>query len=57
MPTLVGVVVEKGSDYVLAHTGPRALDGRPQGGAWGGVIPRGLGAIVNVSPSALLPSW
>jgi len=33
------VVVEKGSEYILAHTGPRELDGRPQGGAWVGVIP------------------
>ena len=32
-------VVEKGSEYILAHTGPRELDGRPKGGAWVGVIP------------------
>jgi len=26
------VVVERGSEYILAHTGPRELDGRPLGG-------------------------
>jgi len=39
MPTAAGVVVEKGSEYTLAHTGQRELDGRPQGGAWVGIIP------------------
>jgi len=29
-------VVERGSEYILAYTGPRELDGRP-GGPWGGV--------------------
>jgi len=31
-----GVVVEKVSGYILAHTGPRELDGRPwaHGGVW-----------------------
>ena len=27
-----GVVHEKGSEYILAHTGPRELDGHPLGG-------------------------
>jgi len=29
-------VAEKGSEYILAHTGPRELDGRPKGRAWVG---------------------
>jgi len=29
MPTPAGVVVDKGSEYILAHTGPRELDGNP----------------------------
>jgi len=28
MPAAAGVVDEKGSEYMLAHTGPRELDGR-----------------------------
>jgi len=32
LPTPAGVVVEKGSEYILAHTGPRELDGHPLGG-------------------------
>ena len=27
MPAAAGVVDEKGSEYILAHTGPRELDG------------------------------
>ena len=27
-----GVVDERGSEYILAHTGPRELDGHPLGG-------------------------
>ena len=38
MPAAAGVVDEKGSEYILAHTGPRELDGHP----WGGV---GLGLV------------
>jgi len=40
MSMTVGVVVEKDSEYISAPTGPglRALDGRPRGGAWVGVI-------------------
>jgi len=41
MPTATGVVVEKESQSILAHTGQRELDGRrgPQGGVWVRVIP------------------
>jgi len=35
IPTAAGVVVERGSEYILAHTGPRELDGHPLG--WVGV--------------------
>jgi len=38
MPTPAGVVVEKGFEYILAHTRPGELDGRPQGGGWVAVI-------------------
>ena len=31
-PAAAGVVVERGSEYILAHTGPRELDGHPLGG-------------------------
>jgi len=30
------VMVEKVFKYILAHTGPRELDGRPQGGRGSG---------------------
>ena len=36
MLTPVGVVVEKGSEYILAHTGPRELDEHPLGGCRSG---------------------
>jgi len=38
LPTLApaGVVAEKGSEYILAHTGPRELDGYPLGGCGSG---------------------
>jgi len=43
MPTAAGVVttVEKESEYILAHTGPRELDGNPwRGVGWGvGFVP------------------
>jgi len=39
MPTPAGVVVEKGSEHILAHTGQREFDGRPQRGMWVGIIP------------------
>ena len=35
-----GVVVEKGSEYTLAHTGPRELDGCPHREGWVGVVSR-----------------
>jgi len=35
MPAAAGVVDEKGSEYILAHTGPRELDGHPL--VWVGV--------------------
>ena len=37
MPAAVGVVDEEGSEYILAHTGPRELDGHPMGGCGSGV--------------------
>ena len=36
MPSAAGVVDEKGSEYILAHTGPRELDGHPLGGCGSG---------------------
>jgi len=41
IPTAVGVVVEKGSEYILAHTGPRELVGHPLGvcGLGFGLVP------------------
>jgi len=36
MPAAAGVVDEKGSEYILAHTGPRELDGHPLGGCGSG---------------------
>jgi len=36
IPTAAGVVVERGSEYILAHTGPRELDGLPLGGCGSG---------------------
>jgi len=41
MPTPAGVAVEKGSEYILAHTGPRELDGHPLGecGSGFGLVP------------------
>ena len=40
-PAAAGVVGEKGSEYILAHTGPRELDGHPLGGfgSWFGLVP------------------
>ena len=31
-PAVAGVVDEKGSEYILAHTGPKELDWHPLGG-------------------------
>ena len=36
IPTTAGIVVERGSEYILAHTGPRELDGQPLGGCGSG---------------------
>ena len=36
IPTTAGVVVERGSEYILTHTGPRELDGHPLGGCGSG---------------------
>ena len=36
IPTATGVVVERGSEYILAHTGPRELDAHPLGGCGSG---------------------
>jgi len=36
MPAVAGVVVEKGSEYILAHTGLRDLDRHPLGGCGSG---------------------
>jgi len=36
IPSGAGVVVEKGSEYILVHTGPRELDGHPLGGCGSG---------------------
>ena len=36
MPAAAGVVVEKGSEYILAHTEPREVDGHPLGGCGSG---------------------
>ena len=36
MPAAAGVVDEKGSEYKLAHTGPRELDGHPLEGCRSG---------------------
>ena len=41
IPAAAGVVDEKGSEYILAHTGPRELDGHPLGacGLGFGLVP------------------
>jgi len=39
MSLAAGVVVDKEFEYIMAPTGLRAVDGRPQGRAWVGVIP------------------
>ena len=36
IPAIAGVVVERGSEYILAQTGPRELDGHPLGGCGSG---------------------
>ena len=44
MLAAAGVVVEKGSEYILAHIGPRELDGHPLGGY-------GLGLVIYLCNS------
>jgi len=41
IPTAAGVVVERGFEYILDHTGARELDGHPLGGCGSGfgVVP------------------
>jgi len=36
MPAAAGVVDEKESEYILAHFGPKELDGHPLGGCGSG---------------------
>jgi len=50
MPTAAGVVDEKGSEYILAHTGPRELDGHPLGecGSGFGLVPGYTTLLVRV---------
>ena len=36
IPTVAGVVDEKGSEFILAHTGSRELDWHPMGGCGSG---------------------
>jgi len=36
MPVAAGVVDEKASEYILAHTGPKELDGHPLWGCGSG---------------------
>ena len=36
IPAVAVVVVERGSEYILAHTGPRELDMHPLGGCGSG---------------------
>jgi len=39
MSMAAGVVVEKESEFILSHSGLRALDGLTGGAAWVGVFP------------------
>jgi len=50
MPTAAGVVVERGSEYILAHTGPRELDRHPLGGCGSGfgLVPGDTTLLVRV---------
>jgi len=58
MPAVAGVVDEKGSEYILAHTGPRALDGRPLRGCGSGfgLVPSYTTLSVALGPSNFRPS-
>ena len=48
--TAVGIEVERGSEYILAHTGPKELDGRPLGGfvSGFGLVPGYTALLVRV---------
>jgi len=50
IPTAAGVVDEKKSEYLLAHTGPRELDGHPLVGCGSGfgVVPGYTTLLVRV---------
>jgi len=50
MPAAAGVVDEKGSEYILAHTGPRELDRHPLGGYGSGIglVPGYTTLLVNI---------
>jgi len=50
IPAAAGVVDEKGSQYILAHTGPRELDGHPLGGCGSGfgLVPSHTTPLVRV---------
>jgi len=50
MPAVAGVVDEKGSEYILAHTWPRELDWHPLGGwGWGfGLVPGYTALLIRV---------
>jgi len=51
MPTAAGVVDEKGSEYILTHTGLRELDRHPLGGG-------GLGfGLVPGCTTLLVRAW
>ena len=52
MPAIAGVVHEKGSEHILAHTGPRELDGHPLGGCGlgFGLVPGYTTLSVRVRP-------
>jgi len=50
MPAAADVVDEKRSEYILAHTGPRELDGHPMGacGLGFGLVPGYTTLLVRV---------
>jgi len=50
IPVAAGVVDEKGSEYILAHTGPRELDEQPLGGCGSGfgLVPSHITLFVRV---------
>jgi len=50
IPVAAGVVDEKGSEYILAHTGPRELDDQPLSGCGSGLglVPSHITLFVRV---------